>query len=555
MIFVAFGAYTSRLSGVDCVKPMLRSIILAPIFAAALFAHGVVATDAGEARLEIKDNNLHAEVVAAPPLIETARAFTFDERRRLFVAEANQISLLSDDDGDGRMDRRVVFAEGLGEPNGLLPWRGGLIVTCAPDVLFLRDKDGDGRADERRVLLTGFETTSGKERVNAPALGPDGWIYLGSGWRQGEISSPQHPERKSLKLTSDIRFQPETLEVERVIGLFGSGGEFDDFGRQFINSPFGPMHVIGPALWLRLPNGIGVQNLEDLLLHPAASLMRQLLVWRGGSVPSLNPSALLWCTQKGVQALHLEPRGATFKVTSENQTWITAKQGEVVALGAGPDGGLYVAENSAAEKTARIWMVIGDKRANASSMKSQSEQVKMLSSENGWARATAFRLLCEKPAPAETLKAAFSGNTPAAQAAILHLLAQQSTLDSESYQAAANSSDARVREVGLMLWRAHHKPGGWMPDPSVLGNEPDPRTRFVAALALADISEGVPALAAIAARDAGDPWTRAAVLSGIAGREGEFLAAFVEAMKQVGPGEAEILRAVGRSLPDASSKR
>jgi hypothetical protein len=57
--------------------------------------------------------------------------------------------MLTDDDGDGRMDRRTTFADGLEYPNGVLPWKDGVYVTAAPDVLFLRDTNGDGVADER----------------------------------------------------------------------------------------------------------------------------------------------------------------------------------------------------------------------------------------------------------------------------------------------------------------------------------------------------------------------------------------------------------------------
>ena len=124
----------------------------------------------------------------------------FDERGRLFVAEnrgypdsstpVGRIALLQDTDGDGRMDKRTTFAEGLTFPNGVLPWRGGVIVTCAPDVLFLKDTDGDGVADERRVLLTGFATTGSTQlRVNDPTLGADGWIYFAAGLSGGKITA------------------------------------------------------------------------------------------------------------------------------------------------------------------------------------------------------------------------------------------------------------------------------------------------------------------------------------------------------------------------------
>ena len=115
---------------------------------------------AGSFRLE---PGLRVELVAAEPMVVSPVAMAFDERGRLFVAEnrgyptgpgegkppVGRIAMLEDTDGDGRMDRRTEFAEGLTFPNGVMPWKGGLIVTCAPDVLYLRDTDGDGKADER----------------------------------------------------------------------------------------------------------------------------------------------------------------------------------------------------------------------------------------------------------------------------------------------------------------------------------------------------------------------------------------------------------------------
>jgi len=91
-------------------------------------------------------DGLKVELVAAEPLTASPCAMAFDERGRLFVAEnrgypntaeppQGVVAMLEDTDGDGRMDKRTVFADGLTFPNGVMPWEGGLIVTCAPDVL------------------------------------------------------------------------------------------------------------------------------------------------------------------------------------------------------------------------------------------------------------------------------------------------------------------------------------------------------------------------------------------------------------------------------------
>src|SRR5882757_11266664 len=112
------------------------------------------------------------ELVAAEPMVVSPVAVAWDEKGRMYVVEdrgypvgpgkgqppVGQVVLLEDTDGDGKYDKRTVFADGLTFPNGVLPWNGGVIVTCAPDVLYLRDTDDDGKADERRVLYTGFAT-------------------------------------------------------------------------------------------------------------------------------------------------------------------------------------------------------------------------------------------------------------------------------------------------------------------------------------------------------------------------------------------------------------
>ena len=105
---------------------------------------------------QLADPRLSIDLVAAEPNVRSPVAIAWDEHERLYVAEmvgypetpqSGRISRLEDPDGDGFYETARVFAEQLSFPTSVLPYRGGLLVTAAPDILFLEDTDGDGKSD------------------------------------------------------------------------------------------------------------------------------------------------------------------------------------------------------------------------------------------------------------------------------------------------------------------------------------------------------------------------------------------------------------------------
>src|SRR5436190_23748216 len=108
----------------------MRIAVLLSTFAAILAraADGPLSPNEALASFHLEPG-LRAELVAAEPLIASPCALTWDERGRLFVAEnrgyptgspdgkpLGVIALLEDTDGDGRMDKRTVFADSLTFP-------------------------------------------------------------------------------------------------------------------------------------------------------------------------------------------------------------------------------------------------------------------------------------------------------------------------------------------------------------------------------------------------------------------------------------------------------
>jgi mono/diheme cytochrome c family protein/glucose/arabinose dehydrogenase len=178
------------------------------------------------------------ELVAAEPLVQDPIAFAFDERNRLWVLEwpsynwplrallpgleplptpPSRLVVLRDTDGDGRPDRRTVFAQ-MDWPRGIQLVNGGVLVFALPDVVFLRDTDDDDKADQRDVLAGGLPIP-----VN-PHLAPSSPSWTLDNWTYGL----QVDER--MRLSGDRRLAGP---AGRLAGQWGMS--HDDYGRLFFS--------------------------------------------------------------------------------------------------------------------------------------------------------------------------------------------------------------------------------------------------------------------------------------------------------------------------------
>src|SRR5689334_18883563 len=232
---------------------------------------------------------LKVELVAAEPMVISPVAVAWDEKGRMYVVEdrgypvgpgkgkppAGQVVLLEDTDGDGKYDKRTVFADGLTFPNGVMPWNGGVYVTCAPYLYYFKDTDGDGKADVKDIVFKGFQDLSTTQlRVSHPTLNIDNWVYLTSGLTAAKVSSPARPDKPVVFLNRvDGRFRPGTDNLEETTGTAQFGQSFDNFGRKFICSNRNHIQqVMMQFKYLKrnpnLPFGLQVEDIPD---HGAAS--------------------------------------------------------------------------------------------------------------------------------------------------------------------------------------------------------------------------------------------------------------------------------------------
>ena len=144
--------------------------------------------------------------------------------------------ILPDENGDGKADNCIVFADELNSVTGFEFWGGGVLVAAPPEIWFLKDTDGDDKADVKIRVLQGVSSADTHHSANAVVIGPDGWMY----WSRGifNVAAFETPTKTYRSGQSGVhRFNPRTFEMEfhYPIGPNPHGDVFDRWGFQFAN--------------------------------------------------------------------------------------------------------------------------------------------------------------------------------------------------------------------------------------------------------------------------------------------------------------------------------
>ncbi len=188
------------------------------------------------------------ELVASEPDLVNPVAMTFDERGRIWVTESleyprrpagpgrDRVKVLEDTDGDGKVDRITVFAEGLNIPSGIAVGHGGVWVANAPDILFYKEGPDGKAAGKPEVVVSGFGRDDTHELPNSLTWGPDGWLYgLNGVFNHSHV---KHQGKEFDFTCALFRIHPKTREFQ----LFCEGTSnpwgvaFDTEGSAFVSA-------------------------------------------------------------------------------------------------------------------------------------------------------------------------------------------------------------------------------------------------------------------------------------------------------------------------------
>jgi len=381
------------------------------------------------------------ELVASEPQLVNPVAMCFDERGRIWVCESveyprrsagpgqDRVKVLEDTDHDGRIDKVTLFADGLNIPSGIAVGHGGVWVANAPDLLLLQDTDGDLVADRREVVVTGFGRFDTHELPNSLVFGPDGWLYGLNGVFNG--SKIEHQGQTHEFTCAMFRIHPRSRRFE----LFAEGTSnpwgiaFDREGSAFLSA------CVIDHLWHLVQSGYyhrqagayppHTWKIESIVKHKhQKAAYCGITHYDSDAYPPEWRGVLFMGNIHGncVNVDRLQRAGATYFATGEpdflatDDAWFMP-----VSQKTGPDGCLYVLDwydqyhcyqdanrdpQGIERAKGRLYRVRYEATPRAGPLdlarESDSRLLALLDSGNGFLRETAQRLLAERSQPATT---------------------------------------------------------------------------------------------------------------------------------------------------------
>ena len=537
--------------------------------------------DEATSQLRVREG-FHVQAIASEPLIQDPVSARFDYHGRLWVVEmpdyptgprdgkapSGAIKLLTDNDGDGVMDKSTVFAKGLLFATGVQPYQNGAFVTQAGSIVWMEDTNADGVADETETLFQGFTAANEQLRANHPTLGPDGMIYVAGGLRGGKVNAVSSRYEKRDEPVDirdrDFCFDPNGGKWYAVSGKSQFGQSIDDFGRRVGCSNRNPA--------ITMPLSLAAIDRNPLLvprdaLHDIASAAEKSRVvsiaeaWTTSNLHSGQFSAACGVCAPGLVdeatgkewILTCEPTSYVVQrqfVTQTGSVWTSEREPieaeffaskstwfRPVDAIAGPDDSVFVVDMARAViehpdfmpaelknrddkwdgmELGRIWRISRSTKAlTTPKIKDAHDAIKWIQSPNPWAREMASHYLLENgigDASDQLVAIIKSEQSPTGAARAARVLANSDLMTEQTLGHLVGSNDARVRAIGVELAVGHQ---GVFDSVLSLASDLDELVRrTVAEYAVrttGDQAKRIAALSKVASNGDIDRWTRRTV--------------------------------------------
>ncbi len=287
----------------------------------------------------------------------------------------DKISILTSGKGDGVMDKKEVWYEGLDLVTGFVFYKDGVIVTQAPDILWIRDTKGAGKADKVEVLYHGLGAGDTHAVINNPRWGWDGWIYATHGYSAGHVKSADGTKDFGVDNSGVVRFKADGSAFEQYSSKGGNtwGLQITGDNRVMWTQPTSGellMQTLLPEYALARGKIGNTPSYHVIIksdkVYPAMAwdqLAYQQIDWvgsftaaagcaiyDGGSWPA-DWNGSYFCTEPTVNLVHqrfLDPDGSSYKwrkeTGREETEFIRSKDMwfRPIETRIGPDGALYV---------------------------------------------------------------------------------------------------------------------------------------------------------------------------------------------------------------------
>ncbi len=461
------------------------------------------------ASMQLPDG-FRASVFAAEPDVHQPIGMAFDARGRLWVAEnhtyaeskvnydlnqSDRIIILEDADGDGKAEKRTVFADGFQRLTSVEVGFGGVWVMAPPALYFIPDRDGDDRPDgPPQVVLDGWDDSAARHNfTNGLRWGPDGWLYGRNGiLATSRVGLPGATAEERTPLNCGIwRYHPTRKVFEIVcVGTTNPWGmDWDAHGQMFfINTVIGHLWHVIPGAHFRRMYGEDLRPTVYKLIEQTAdhfhwdtsaeewTAQRKgvsegtskaggghahsgLMIYLGDSWPEAYRGELFTVNLHGrrLNQDHLARAGATYvgqhrpDFMQSGDEWFRA-----IDLAYGPDGGVYLLdwsdigechENDGVHRTSGRVFKLDYGPAKKSkpfdlAKESNAALVKLHEHRNEWYSRQARRLLQERAAEGQNLSESITA------------LEQLATTTKES--------TLRARALGTLTAMGSHREAFWL---------------------------------------------------------------------------------------------